>query len=317
MSSLAVLPRTRLTFNQAAALYLTEKNKPSLALDINDLKKVMPFIGDYFIDQLNNSHLQAFIQSEQQQGKKHSTINRSLRVVHHLLQLCHRLWRDDDNQPYLLQVPLFLLLSEHDKKPTYALTFAEEKRLLAALNEDYQNYWLFAVNTGLRQHNQTGLRWAWEKPLSRFQTSAFLIPAFWDGKPNTKNQRDFLLLLNQPANAIIEQYRGKHDTVVFPSPKGSHYHRFNNKHFRNARKKADLVGKLNWHSARATFSTRLKAVGVSEENRGLLLGHVSTSVTSHYSKATTQQLLHELNQIKQQGEVVDSLADELLNMHHH
>ncbi len=290
--------RTRITFNQAAAMYL-EKDmaKPksqqlkSIKCDANDLKKVMPTIGALYLDQIYQSTIQPYIDSELKKGRKSTTINRSLRTVSKILRLCATSWRDEHHKAYLDIPPLLKQLSEEDKENTPPIEYAEEQRLLEELNDHYKDYWNFAVNTGLREKNQTTLKWAYEVDMPVLGTSAFIIPARIDGIKHTKNGKDFLLLLNSVAREILERYRGLDKVFVFPSPKGGAYCRFNNKHFRNARNRAGLKGIIRWHSARATFATRLRALNISEEDRQQLIGHSSKSVTTQYSWADIRYLI--------------------------
>ncbi len=84
------------------------------------------------------------------------------------------------------------------------------------------------------------------------------------------------------AGLSINNQKGLDEKYIFPSPRGGRYWKYNSKHFCAARERAGLAGKINWHSARATFATELRRQGVSEEDRATLLDH-SQSVTSHYS----------------------------------
>lgn len=51
------------------------------------------------------------------------------------------------------------------------------------------------------------------------------------------------------------------------------------------------------HDLKHTFGRRLKAAGVSEEDRKSLLGHKNGSVTSHYSGAEIGQLIEAANKV--------------------
>lgn len=298
--------RSSITFNEAAALYISTETKKSLKCDINDLKKVMPYIGTLYVDQVYQETLDPYIKHEQK-TKKASTINRSIRVVSRVLTLCARSWRDDHHMPYLDAAPVITQLPENDKKTTPPIEYQEEEKLLSLLNADYQDFWRFAVNTGLREQNQAGLLWDWKVDMPALDTFGFLIPGMIEASShdstlvkNTKNGKDFLLVLNKTARDIIEKWAGRDEVYVFPSPKGGKYSRYNNKHFRNAREKAGLKGVITWHSARSSFATRLRAARVSEEDRAQLLGHSSRSITTQYSWADVRHLI----------ECVEKLADE-------
>jgi integrase len=69
-------------------------------------------------------------------------------------------------------------------------------------------------------------------------------------------------------------------------------------HWRNARKKVNL-GELRVHDLKYTFGRRLRAAGVSYEDRHDLLGHRSGRITTHYSQAELSNLLEAANLIIQ------------------
>lgn len=280
-----------ITFDEAAAYYIQTETKKSLDQDISCLKQSVPMIGKYYLDEIHNETIQPFVKSLQKKGRKATTINRHIRVIVRILNLAAALWRDEYHRPYLETVPLIKQLPENDKEITRPIEYTEEEKLLNEFNEQYKDYWTFAVNTGLRQQNQAGLLWEWEVQMPALETTGFVIPGIIENEKNTKNGKDFLLVLNSKARAIIEKYRGRDAVYVFPSPKGGKYDRFNNKHFKNARARAGLKGVIKWHSARTTFATRLRAVGVNEEDRAQLMGHASVSITTQYSWADVQHLI--------------------------
>lgn len=51
------------------------------------------------------------------------------------------------------------------------------------------------------------------------------------------------------------------------------------------------------HDLKHTFGRRLRAAGVTEEDRKALLGHKNGSITSHYSAAELGKLIDEANRI--------------------
>lgn len=276
--------RTRITFAEAAAHYIDTETKISLDRDIQDLKWVMPHIGGMYLDEIHNDSFKTCLKALQASGNKATTINRAIRVVSRILTLAARQWRDTYHQPYLDTAPLINQLPETDKETTRPIEYAEELRLLERFNPDYKDWWTFATHTGLRQQTQIGLRWEWQVSLPLLNSTGFLIPA-----SDQKNAKSFLLLLNSRARSIVERWQGRDAEWVFPSPKGGRLNRYNNRHFRQAREAAKLD--INWHSARATFATRLRAAGVGEEDRAKLMGHESVSVTTQYSWADVKHLL--------------------------
>ncbi len=181
-------------------------------------------------------------------------------------------------------------IPEDDKEITNPLEYAEEKELLAHLNERYRDFWTFATHTGLREQAQTALRWEWQVELPMLDSTAFIIPRE-HMKFGKKMQGEWLLVLNSVAAEIINRWKEKHPEIVFPTTQGNQHYRFRNTHFKNARKAAGLEGKADWHSARATFATRLRAAKVGEEDREYLLAHKTGSVTTQYSWAEIKHLI--------------------------
>lgn len=123
--------------------------------------------------------------------------------------------------------------------------------------------------------------------------SVFVIPA-----SEFKGKRAHVLVLNDVASKIIEECRGTHDEIVLvwrrervknvdeePAVTYSRVHTMNNTAFHNARRAAKL-DKVRVHDLRHTFVQRLRDVGVSEEDRALLLGHAITGMPQHDATAT-------------------------------
>lgn len=270
--------RPRITFNEASAMYIERAEKVSIKDDIRDLDQLMPFIGHLFLDEIHDGSLEQFKDSLIEKGRKASTINRKIRVCSIVLNLAAKKWRTPHNKTYLESAPLLDQLPETDKKITSPLEYHEEELLFAELNETYKDLVTFAMNTGLREKSQANLRWDWEIDLSHMGYKGFLIPGEYQ-----KNGIDFLLILNDLATEVLERWRGKHEDLVFPTKNGLVYNRFNNTAFKNARLRAGLKGKIDWHSFRSTFATRLRAANVGKEDRALLLGHVTESLTTQYS----------------------------------
>ena len=117
------------------------------------------------------------------------------------------------------------------------------------------------------------------------------------------------------AQSVLEEVRGEHPVYVFTweNRKGQR-HRVG--HFRNsgwiqarrraAARYAQELGKeapvgfknVRVHDLRHTFGRRLRAAGVSFEDRQDLLGHRSTRVTTDYSAAELRNLLNAANRLK-------------------
>ncbi|MFC1834527.1 tyrosine-type recombinase/integrase [Thermodesulfobacteriota bacterium] len=100
-------------------------------------------------------------------------------------------------------------------------------------------------------------------------------------KERVKNRQDRLVVLNTTSKAVIQGERGNHPTNVFTyrgRPVASIY----NTAWQSARKRAGLPH-VRVHDLKHTLGRRLRAAGVSFEDRQDLLGHKSSRITTHYS----------------------------------
>jgi integrase len=136
----------------------------------------------------------------------------------------------------------------------------------------------FAVNTGCREQEIYQLRWDWEVEVPELHTSVFIIPG-----ERVKNRQDRLVILNETAKAVLEEMRGVHPEYVFLNSKGRPVLRMCREAWRKARIRAGLPD-VCVHDLKHTFVCRLRAAGVSFEDRQDLLGHKSSRITTHYSQ---------------------------------
>ena len=108
-----------------------------------------------------------------------------------------------------------------------------------------------------------------------------------------KNRQDRLVVLNQSAQAVIETVRGAHPQYVF-TYRGKPIKSINNTAWNRARQLASL-NQVRVHDLKHTFGRRLRAAGVSFEDRQDLLGHRSSRITTHYSAAELHNLIAAAN----------------------
>ena len=104
-----------------------------------------------------------------------------------------------------------------------------------------------------------------------------------------KNTEDRLVVLNRIARSVVEQRRGKHKSHVF-AYQGQPVQRMLNSAWLRARKLANLE-QVRVHDLKHTLGRRLRAAGVSFEDRQDLLGHKSGRITTHYAAAELSKLI--------------------------
>jgi integrase len=303
----AQLYGTRLshTFRAAATKYLQEGlAKKRIRDDALHLKKLDPFIGGLELNHVHMGTLQEFIAKRRQEGVKTKTVNAALGVVRRILNLASSEWLDEKGMTWLATAPKIKLFPVTDARSPYPLTEEEQALLVQELPDHLARMALFKVNTGCREQEVCQLRWDYEVKVPELETSVFLIPG-----EKVKNGEERLVVLNRVAKSVVDSVRGQHATHVFvqTSPKTGDSHpvtKMNNTAWKSARIRAadkwaerheeEAPGgfkRVRVHDLKHTFGRRLRAAGVSFEDRQDLLGHRSGRITTHYSQAELGNLI--------------------------
>lgn len=296
--------RPKRSFMEAATKFLMEnQHKRSINDDAGRLREVVKYIGDLSLESIHIGSLQPFIEGRRKDGVSTRTINHGLKVVRRILNLAASEWMDEFGLTWLANAPKIKLLPEHDLRKPYPLNWDEQHRLFGELPPHLEKMALFAVNTGCRDQEICELRWEWEIKIPEMpHIMVFIIPA-----ELVKNGEERLVVCNDTARSVVNSERGKHPTHVF-SFKGRPLARILSTGWRNARVKAELPH-VRVHDLKHTFGRRLRAAGVSFEDRQDLLGHRSGRITTHYSSAELQNLFEAANRVceKQKSGVVLTL----------
>jgi integrase len=284
--------RPKRTFKEAATKFLMEnQHKRSISDDAGRLRELVKYIGDMSIEAIHIGSLQSFIEGRRKDGVTSRTINHGLIIVRRILNLAASEWMDEFGLTWLTSAPKIKLLPEPDLRKPYPLSWDEQHKLFQQLPEHLQNMALFAVNTGCRDREICELRWDWEIHIPELpHIIVFLIPG-----ELVKNGDERLVVCNETVSSVIEGQRGKHPNYVF-SYKGRPLSRMLTTGWRQARVKAGLP-EVRVHDLKHTFGRRLRAAGVSFEDRQDLLGHRSGRITTHYSSAELQSLYQAANKI--------------------
>jgi integrase len=315
--------RTR-TWEEAATRFLIEsKDQPSIKLTAHHLSQLHPYLKDLPLTHIDDQALEPFIKDrlkgmvlpggKQLKPVAPRTINISIERVIRVLSLCARKWRDEERRPWLESVPMLAKLDLKKKvREPYPMTWEEQSILFGELPAHLQTMALFKVNTGTREQEVCKLRWDWEILVPELGTSVFLIPSDFGGRherSGVKNGDERLVVLNSVAKSIIDKQRGLSKEWVFPY-KDNAMHRMNDSAWKKARVRAAKLwqeinlrpahpgyASIRIHDLKHTFGRRLRAAGVTEEDRKALLGHKNGSITSHYSGAELGHLIEAANMV--------------------
>lgn len=287
---------TRHDFCDAAERYLMEcqrRGVRTVETIAYHIKLVVPYLGKKPLESIHTGTLAQFIADRcaGDAGISPTTVNRTLEVVRTILLRAARVWRNDDGTPWLGSAPLIEMLPETPRSP-YPISWQEQVALFTQLPVHLHNMALLAVNTGLRDENICGLKWQWENPIPELERSVFVIP------PSAyKSNRHHVAILNDVAWNIVQAQRGKHAEFVFPY-RGTRVETINNTAWQQARKRAGL-SQVRVHDLRHTFGQRLRAAGVSEEDRAVLMGHAIDGMPEHYATPTIVHLIECANAVTQ------------------
>jgi integrase len=276
-------------FRDCAARYLVQsRHKNSIETIRIHVGLLMRHLGALEPQQIHDATLAPFIAARLAEGASATTVNRSLEVVRTILNRSARFYRDDNGVPLLNTLPPMITRLPETRRQPYPITWEEQDDLFPRLPVHLQCMVLFAVNTGLRDSNVCGLRWSWEVAVPEVGRSVFVIPpdAF-------KSRRAHVVILNDAAWSIIQTQRGLNAAWVFPL-RGQPIGTMNNNGWQRARREAGLT-QVRVHDLRHTFACRLRAAGVSVEDRAALLGHANRSIAGHYASADVGRLIHEAN----------------------
>ena len=268
------------------------------------LKQLDPFIGNLELQQVHMGSLEEFIAQRRKDGVKTKTINIALGVVRRILNLSASEWMDQQGLTWLERAPKIRLFPVTDARSPYPLSDEEQSLLFQRLPNHVARMALFKVNTGLREQEVRQLKWDYEVQVPELSTSVFLIPS-----EQVKNGDERLVVLNRVAKSIVEGLRGAHSIYVFAYPrrKGATplpVTKMYNTAWKRARERAALdwqerhgqsaaegFRRIRVHDLKHTFGRRLRAAGVSFEDRQDLLGHKSGRITTHYSQAELANLI--------------------------
>lgn len=254
----------------------------------------MPFIGRLSLDRLHMGSMQPWIDHKRWQGRKVGTINNGLQVVRRIVNLAAAEWVDEQGLTWLQSPAKIKLLPTTDRRQPYPLSWSEQSVLFRELPSHLAEMALFAVNTGCRASEVSGLLWNWEVSVPELGTSVFIVPGH-----KVKNTDDRLVILNRVARSVVAARRGQHPTHVFTFD-GKPVASMLNSAWKKARLRAGLP-MVRVHDLKHTFGRRLRAAGVSFEDRQDLLGHRSGRITTHYSAAELSRLIEAVERVAEQN----------------
>ncbi|MBV6423017.1 MAG: hypothetical protein NAOJABEB_00806 [Steroidobacteraceae bacterium] len=209
---------------------------------------------------------------------------------------------DERGLTWLEHAPKIKLFPVTDARKPYPLSAEEQAILFQELPDHLARMALFKGNSGCREQEVCGLKWDFEIKVPELDTSVFIIPG-----DRVKNGEERLVVLSRVARSVIESVRGIHPEYVFAHETKGEWKpvgKMNNTAWKAARERAadrwqELKGtptpegfrRIGVHDLKHKWGRRLRAAGVSFEDRQDLLGHESGRITTHNSRAELASLI--------------------------
>lgn len=261
------------SWQEAAVRYLElKRNLRSFTTTQQILRALDPFLGALMLDQINGDVIWKIIEAGRKQGLKPATINRRLAWLRSVLRMARDDWQWIDVIPKIRMLPGEV---ERDRW----LSRAEADRLIAACAPHLAALVRFALATGCRASEITGLEW------SRVDLARQVA---WLNR--TKNGSPRGVPLNVDAVAVLREQQGKHPRFCFVYRGHPIGWEMTNTGWHTALRKAGIED-FRFHDLRHTWASWHRQAGTSCDELKDLGGWKSRVMVDRYAKFATENLL--------------------------
>lgn len=260
------------SWQEAVVRYLTLKQNLRSYRDVVRICRGLdPYVGRVMLNQINGDIIWSIVQGELKRGNKPATVNRYLATIRSLLRTARDEWQWIDSVPKIRLLPGEV---ERDRW----LSKAEASQLIAAASPHLAALIRFALATGCRAREITGLEWC-RVDLSR--RTAWLN--------QTKNGTPRGVPLNADAVQVLQEQLGKHPQVCFTYRGNPIKWDLTNTAWGNALGKAGITD-FRFHDLRHTWASWHRQSGTSTDELKDLGGWKSRSMVDRYAKFATENL---------------------------
>lgn len=245
------------------------------------------YLGDKTLNQINGDTIWNIIQGELKRGNQVATVNRHLAVTRAILRMARDEWQ------WIESIPKIRLLSGEIERDRW-LTREEADRLIAACPPHLAAMVRFALATGCRAREITGLEW---NRVDLDRRTAWL--------DKTKNGTPRGVPLNREAVSVLEIVRGQHTRYCFTYQGERIRHGLTNHAWRSATKMAGLTD-IRFHDLRHTWASWHRQAGTTCDELKELGGWKSRSMVDRYAKFATEHLAFAASRLdtEHQGNVI-------------
>ena len=261
------------SWQDAVVKWLTEQDhKRSIETDKVHLRWLDAHLGNKHLGEINKNLLEQITQSKKSEGASNATANRVLSLIRAVMN------RAKDEWEWIDSVPSFRFLPEPNARIRW-LTHDEAARLLAELPEHLEAMARFALATGLREANVTGLTWD-KVDLER--------ECAWVTADQAKANKPIAVPLNDDAMRVIKAQLGKHEKFVF-TYEGHSVLKAGGKAWRKALSRAGIED-FRWHDLRHTWASWHIQAGTPVHVLKELGGWSDLSMVMRYAHLSSEHL---------------------------
>lgn len=314
-------------FRTAATKYLADYEGKDVRRAAISAEVLLPYIGSLKLIEIDDDAFATF-KNDRLRGQgaftrkaMAGTVNKDLGFATAVLNRACRRWR------WIPSVPLLSRVKGPTKEPC-PISYEEQDRWFRFLPTGWDvGAMLFAINTGCRKEEVFGLKWrdrieipehgtyvfvlqntknGQDRPIILNSISKRVIQTMRDGRKLLRRERMKILTEiaegkwdNAPATKkrlaqrAVNIQRGLTSGLVFFSRTGRRVTgvgKMLNKAWKEAKLPDHPLVKKGMHNCRHTYGHRLRAMGVSAEDRDALLGHSNKSLSQHYAAVDIKRL---------------------------
>jgi integrase len=267
-------------WQEAVVRYLELKRRLRSFADVQRMLRLMdPYLGKLMLDHITGDVIWLVIQGETKKGNQPATINRYLSVVRAVLRMARDEWQWIDTMPKIR------MLSGEVERDRW-LTRAEADRLIACCLPHTAALVRYALATGCRASEITGLQW---ERVDLARNTAWLN--------QTKNGTPRGVPLNVDAVQVLREQIGKHPSHCFVHRGEPIRWELTNSGWHSALKRAGITD-FRFHDLRHTWASWHRQAGTSCDELKDLGGWKSRQMVDRYAKFATENLLAAASRIE-------------------
>jgi integrase len=260
------------SWQEAVVRYLEVKKSLRSARDVRRIcRNLHPILGDKLLTEISGDVVWSITERLSSRGIAPATVNRYLATVRSILRMARDEWQWIDNFPKIKLLPGEVARDRW-------LTSEEAERLTAACSPHMAAIVRFALATGCRASEITGLEW---DRVDLGRGTAWLN--------RTKNGTPRGVPLNRDAVAVLESVTGQHPRYCFTYKGAPIRWGVCNTAWLEAVKRAELAD-FRFHDLRHTWASWHRQAGTSTDELKDLGGWKSRVMVDRYAKFGTEHL---------------------------